>query len=193
MYIQCQVFLIKKEEKPTKYFLTVRTRPRPHNCFQRTTGEFEGVLQTPLMPCPAVCCKVSEAVCPYNGKSDTGTGKLCFSVSVGVAYGTGQIVTVKGERVEISNGNTTRTLTGSKRNGTAVASPSSCISYKTKTIINYRGKPHTQLLSVSESPSISPLPLSWKTGRKYCNSLVGADINVRYSFAVPSIIGELKK
>jgi len=30
------------------------------------------------------------------------TGKLCFSVSVGVAYGTGQIVTVKGERVEIS-------------------------------------------------------------------------------------------
>ena len=48
------------------------------------------------MPCPAVCCKVSEAVCPYNGKSDTGTGKLCFSVSVGVAYGTGQIVTVKG-------------------------------------------------------------------------------------------------
>ena len=54
------------------------------------------------MPCPAVCCKVSEAVCPYNGKSDTGTGKLCFSVSVGVAYGTGQIVTVKGERVEIS-------------------------------------------------------------------------------------------
>jgi hypothetical protein len=75
------------------------------------------VLQTPLMPCPAVCCKVSEAFCPYNGKSDTGTGKLCFSVSVGVAYGTGQIVTVKGERVEISNGNTTRTLTGSKRNG----------------------------------------------------------------------------
>ena len=54
------------------------------------------------MPCPAVCCLVSEAVCPYNGKSDTGTGKLCFSVSVGVAYGTGQIVTVKGERVEIS-------------------------------------------------------------------------------------------
>ena len=96
MYIHCQVFLIKKEEKPTKNFLTVRTRPRPHNCFQRTTGEFEGVLQTPLMPCPAVCCKVSEAVCPYNGKSETGTGKLCFSVSVGVAYGTGQIVTVKG-------------------------------------------------------------------------------------------------
>ena len=30
------------------------------------------------------------------------TGKLCFTVSVGVAYGTGQIVTVKGERVEIS-------------------------------------------------------------------------------------------
>ena len=29
-----------------------------------------GVLQTPLMPCPAVCCKVSEAVCPYNGKSE---------------------------------------------------------------------------------------------------------------------------
>ena len=80
----------------------MRTNPRPHNCFQRTTGEFEGVLQTPLMPCPAVCCKVSEAFCPYNGKSDTGTGKLCFSVSVGVAYGTGQIVTVKGERVEIS-------------------------------------------------------------------------------------------
>ena len=54
------------------------------------------------MPCPAVCCVVSEAFCPYNGKSDTETGKLCFSVSVGVAYGTGQIVTVKGERVEIS-------------------------------------------------------------------------------------------
>jgi hypothetical protein len=49
------------------------------------------------------------------------TGKLCFSVSVGVAYGTGQIVTVKGERVEISNGNTTRTLTGSKRNGCGFA------------------------------------------------------------------------
>ena len=30
------------------------------------------------------------------------TGKLCFSVSVGVAYGTGQIVTGKGERGEIS-------------------------------------------------------------------------------------------
>jgi hypothetical protein len=97
------VFFIKKiVENGRKKFLTVRTRPRPHNCFQRTTGEFEGVLQTPLMPCPAVCCKVSEAVCPYNGKSETGTGKLCFSVSVGVAYGTGQIVTVKGERVEIS-------------------------------------------------------------------------------------------
>ena len=153
------------------------------------------MLQTPLMPCPAVCCKVSEAVCPVQWQVRMETGKLCFSVSVGVAYGTGQIVTVKGERVEISNGNTTRTLTGSKRNGTAVASPSSssCISYKTKTIINYRGKPHTQLLSVSESPSISPLPPSWKTGRKYCNSLVGADINVRYSFAVLSIIGRLKK
>ena len=102
MYIQCQVFLIKKEEKPTKNFLTVRTRPRPHNCFQRTTGEFEGVLQTPLMPCPAVCCKVSEAVCPVQWQVRMETGKLCFSVSVGVAYGTGQIVTVKGERVEIS-------------------------------------------------------------------------------------------
>ena len=102
MYIHCQVFLIKKEEKPTKNFLTVRTRPRPHNCFQRTTGEFEGVLQTPLMPCPAVCCKVSEAVCPVQWQVRMETGKLCFSVSVGVAYGTGQIVTVKGERVEIS-------------------------------------------------------------------------------------------
>lgn len=79
---------------------------------------------------------------------------------------------VKGfEGWRFPQGNTTRTLTGSKRNGTAVASPSSssCISYKTKTIINYRGKPHTQLLSVSESPSISPLPPSWRTGRKYCN------------------------
>ena len=71
MYIHCQVFFIKKiVENGRKIFLTVRTRPRPHNCFQRTTGEFEGVLQTPLMPCPAVCCKVSEAVCPYNGKSE---------------------------------------------------------------------------------------------------------------------------
>ena len=96
------LFIKKIVENGRKNFLTVRTNPRPHNCFQRTTGEFEGVLQTPLMPCPAVCCKVSEAFCPYNGKSDTGTGKLCFSVSVGVAYGTGQIVTVKGERVEIS-------------------------------------------------------------------------------------------
>ena len=74
-------------------------------------------MQTPLMPCPAVCCKVSEAVCPVQWQVRMETGKLCFSVSVGVAYGTGQIVTVKGERVEISNGNTTRTLTGSKRNG----------------------------------------------------------------------------
>ena len=102
MYIQCQVLLIKKEEKPTKNFLTVRTNPRSHICFQRTTGEFEGVLQTPLMPCPAVCCKVSEAVCPVQWQVRMETGKLCFSVSVGVAYGTGQIVTVKGERVEIS-------------------------------------------------------------------------------------------
>lgn len=45
------------------------------------------------------------------------TGKLCFSVSVGVAYGTGQIVTVKGEGWRFPQGNTTRTLTGSKRNG----------------------------------------------------------------------------
>ena len=76
--------------------------PTPPHCFQRTTGEFEGVLQTPLMPCPAVCCKVSEAVCPVQWQVRMETGKLCFSVSVGVAYGTGQIVTVKGERVEIS-------------------------------------------------------------------------------------------
>ena len=92
----------KKEEKPTKKLPHGEDTPTPPHCFQRTTGEFEGVLQTPLMPCPAVCCKVSEAVCPYNGKSDTGTGKLCFSVSVGVAYGTGQIEIVKGKRVEIS-------------------------------------------------------------------------------------------
>ena len=91
-------------ENGRKNFLTVRTRPRPPppHCFQRTTGEFEGVLQTPLMPCPAVCCKVSEAVCPVQWQVRMETGKPCFSVSVGVAYGTGQIVTVKGERVEIS-------------------------------------------------------------------------------------------
>lgn len=59
-------------------------------------------MQTPLMPCPAVCCKVSEAVCPYNGKSEWKRENFVFLVSVGVAYGTGQIVTVKGERVEIS-------------------------------------------------------------------------------------------
>jgi len=91
----------KRQGKPLLFCL-LPAPPTPPHCFQRTTGEFEGVLQTPLMPCPAVCCKVSEAFCPYNGKSDTGTGKLCFSVSVGVAYGTGQIETVKGERVEIS-------------------------------------------------------------------------------------------
>ena len=89
-------FYKKDCRKWSKKFLTVRTRPRPHNCFQRTTGEFEGVLQTPLMPCPAVCCKVSEAVCPVQWQVRMETGKLCFSVSVGVAYGTGQIVTVKG-------------------------------------------------------------------------------------------------
>ena len=96
------VFTKKDCRKWSKRFPHGEDTPTPPHCFQRTTGEFEGVLQTPLMPCPAVCCKVSEAVCPYNGKSDTGTEKLCFSVSVGVAYGTGQIVTVKGERVEIS-------------------------------------------------------------------------------------------
>ena len=95
------VFYKKNVENGRKNFLTVRTRHAPH-CFQRTTGEFEGVLQTPLMPCPAVCCKVSEAVCPVQWQVRMETGKLCFSVSVGVAYGTGQIVTVKGERVEIS-------------------------------------------------------------------------------------------
>ena len=96
------LFIKKIVENGRKNFLTVRTNPRPHNCFQRTTGEFEGVLQTPLMPCPAVCCKVSEAVCPVQWQVRMETGKLCFSVSVGVAYGTGQIEIVKGKRVEIS-------------------------------------------------------------------------------------------
>ena len=107
------------------------------------------MLQTPLMPCPAVCCMVSEAVCPYNGKSDTGTGKLCFSVSVGVAYGTGQIVTVKGERVEISARKYYPYLDWLKAErllllGTVLNFSFSRItpfSHKTKTISNYRESP----------------------------------------------------
>ena len=96
------VFYKKDCRKWSKKLPHGEDTPTPPHCFQRTTGEFEGVLQTPLMPCPAVCCKVSEAVCPVQWQVRMETGKLCFSVSVGVAYGTGQIVTVKGERVEIS-------------------------------------------------------------------------------------------
>ena len=60
----------KKRRKADKKLPHGEDTPTLPHCFQRTTGEFEGVLQTPLMPCPAVCCKVSEAVCPYNGKSE---------------------------------------------------------------------------------------------------------------------------
>ena len=158
MYIQCQVFLIKKKKSRQK------TSSRWGHAHALTTvsrgqrGSLRGCCKRPSYPALRSAVRWVKRSARTMA-SPNGNGKTLFFCFRRRSLRNGADCDCQGGkggdfRKEILP------VPWLAQSGTGG------ISHKTKTISNYRRNPKTQLWSVLESPSLSPLPLSWRTGRK---------------------------